>query len=370
MARRVERLAIVWESLGPSHRDRIAAAAAAGFAVTGIGFGRDSAVYRWEAGEAAGARQEVLAEGPPPQGQWQLGWRLAMALWRGRYDAVFLCHYHLPAVFALAVVLRLAGRRVFTMIDSKFDDAPRRLRRELVKRALLLPYHGALAGSLRTAAYLHLLGFARRPVACGYDSLSLARLRALADGAPEPPHGARDFLIVARLVPKKNLAFALRAFATQQPGARYPRRLRIIGEGPEEPALRQLAARLGVQDRVDFAGWLDAAEIARAMRAALCLILPSKEEQYGLVVGEALAQGLPVLVSARAGAVEGLIDNGCNGWIIDPVRPQALIAAMARLDRDRAAWQAVRQAAWHSAQRGDVQVFVAALRTLLRRTGG
>lgn len=103
------------------------------------------------------------------------------------------------------------------------------------------------------------------------------------------------------------------------------------------------------------------------MRGALCLILPSTEEQYGLVVIEALALGLPVLVSANAGAVDDLVDNGVNGWIVDPHRPQALIAAMSLLDRDRATWEQAARAAAATAERGDVRHFVSGVAALLGR---
>jgi len=114
-------------------------------------------------------------------------------------------------------------------------------------------------------------------------------------------------------------------------------------------------------------GAADSAGVAAAMRDALCLILPSTEEQYGLVVIEAFALGLPVLISSNAGAVDELVDNGVNGWIIDPHRPQALIAAMALLDRDRLTWVKAAQAAAATAERGDVRHFVSGVAALLGR---
>jgi glycosyltransferase involved in cell wall biosynthesis len=255
------------------------------------------------------------------------------------------------------------------MIDSKFDDYPRTLWREVFKALMLAPYQGVLAGSRRTASYMFFLGFRRRPVVVGFDRLDLARIRRLGTGQPVPGHGARDFLIVARLVEKKNLAFALRAYAAWSASAANPRRLRIVGYGHLETALRELAAELGIADRVIFMGVADSAQVFRTMGESLCLILPSIEEQFGFVVIEALALGLPVLVSSNAGAVDELIDNGVNGWIVDPYRPAALIAAMALLDRDEAVWTAASEAAWASAERGDVRHFVAGVAALLGRSG-
>lgn len=362
------RIAFAWESLGPSHIDRIEAAVAAGYAVTAIEFAPVSRDYRWESAEPLGAMRITLTDKAERIGPVSLALRLFRAVRRDKCRAAFLCHYHEPGVFLAALLLRLTGCRVFAMIDSKFDDYPRFLSREVGKALLLAPYNGVLVGSRRTAEYMHFLGFRHRPVAPGFDTLDLSRIRRLGGSGPEPDHAERDFLIVARLVEKKNLPFALRAYASWSAMAAHPRQLRIIGYGAMEAELRALAAQLGIAHRVLFMGAMDSVEVCRAMRESLCLILPSIEEQFGLVVIEALALGLPVLVSANAGAVDDLIDNGVNGWIVDPCRPEALVSAMALLDRDVAVWRSASEAAESSAERGDVRHFVAGVAALLGRS--
>ena len=363
------RVAFAWESFGPTHLDRIDAAAAAGYQVTAIEFSGASRDYQWERGELTGAQRVILTRAGERLGPVRLGWRLFRAVRQSRAQTAFLCHYEMPAVFLAALLLRLAGCRVVALMVSKFDDYPRFLWREVFKSFLLAPYHAVLTASPRAAQYMRFLGFRRRPIAGGLDTLDLNRMRKLGAQGAAPGHGARDFLIVARLVEKKNLAFALRAYAAWSAGAANPRRLRIVGYGHLETALRELAAELGIADRVIFMGVADSAQVFRTMRESLCLILPSIEEQFGFVVIEALALGLPVLVSSNAGAVDELIDNGVNGWIVDPYRPAALIAAMALLDRDEAVWTAASEAAWASAERGDVRHFVAGVAALLGRSG-
>ena len=252
-----------------------------------------------------------------------------------------------------------------TMLDSKFDDYPRNLPREVLKAAMLAPYQAALVASRRSADYVRFLGFRRRPVAQGYDSLDVTRLRDLAAAVLPLDHAKREFLIVARLVEKKNLRFAITAFATWQARAAQPRKLRLIGYGDQEDQLRALVSQLGLDSDIVFEGEAGAGRVAEAMRQSLCLILPSREEQFGLVLTEALAQGLPVLVSGNAGGVDGLIDNGVNGWIVDPYRPAALVAAMELLDRDEAVWDRASAAAQGSAERGDVRHFVEAVKSLI-----
>lgn len=359
------RIALVWENFGPSHFDRIGACVADGHMVTAIEFFSASEVYQWEDGDVPGAERITLFRPGERVTTLRLAWRLFRALRAKRFDGTFLCHYQNPAVFLVACALRLLGRPVFTMIDSKFDDYPRFLRRELGKAIMLAPYRGALAGSGRTAAYLHFLGFHRRPVAPGFDTLDVDRIRQLGGTAPAPAHDQCDFLIVARLVPKKNLEFAIRAYAEWRSiAAHRSRKLRIIGYGELEGTLRSLIGDLDLEGQVVLEGAAESAAVCRAMRDALCLLLPSVEEQFGLVVIEAMALGLPVLLSSNAGAVDEMIDNGVNGWIVDPYRPAALVNAMALLDRDEATWRAASVAASAASERGDVRHFTGSVRAL------
>lgn len=360
-----QRIALVWENFGPSHFDRIGACVAAGYQVTAIEFFAASEVYQWEQGEVEGAERITLSHVGERLGALKLAWRLLRALRARRYDGIFLCHYQNVSVFLVACLLRLMGAKAFTMIDSKFDDYPRFLRRELGKSVMLSPYRGALAGSRRTRGYLHFLGFQRRPLAPGFDTLDLERIRRLGGEGRALRHERRDFLIVARLVEKKNLAFAIKAYATWHQQACHPRKLRLIGYGELEDRLRALVEELGLAEQVIFEGAAESARVCQAMRDALCLILPSVEEQFGLVVIEAMALGLPVLLSSNAGAADEMIDNGVNGWIVDPYRPDALVAAMSLLDRDEAAWQTASIAASASSERGDVRHFVAGLAALI-----
>ena len=103
------------------------------------------------------------------------------------------------------------------MIDSKYDDYPRVAWRERLKRLFLLPYSGALAGSERTRDYLAGLGIGYERTCTGYDTVDIARLAPPREApTDQPAFGERPFLIVARLIPKKNIANSLRAFARYQ----------------------------------------------------------------------------------------------------------------------------------------------------------
>jgi glycosyltransferase involved in cell wall biosynthesis len=131
--------------------------------------------------------------------------------------------------------------------------------------------------------------FGVRPlrIAYCYDS---GRFRPPTAGRP-PQAGAPLLLTVSRLWPHKNQAAVLEAAALLE----RPVKVRLIGQGPEEAALRTLARRLGVSCSIDVTA--DDAAVATAFREASVAVCPSRFEGFGLTPVEALASALPVVAS-------------------------------------------------------------------------
>jgi glycosyltransferase involved in cell wall biosynthesis len=79
-----------------------------------------------------------------------------------------------------------------------------------------------------------------------------------------------------------------------------------------------------IADHVQFAGLKPARETTTYFAFAECFVLPSSREPWGLVVNEAMASGLPVIVSDRCGCAEDLVANGTNGYLFDPANDEEL----------------------------------------------
>lgn len=137
-------------------------------------------------------------------------------------------------------------------------------------------------------------------------------------------------LAVARLVERKGLGELIRAFAQLERG-RFE--LEIVGDGPDDRVLRDLAAGLGVAGEVRFLGSLDRAGVAQRYREADLFTLPSSAEAFGNVFAEALASGLPI-VGSTVGGIPELVEHGTNGLLIPPGDPQALAQAIRYLADD------------------------------------
>ena len=153
------------------------------------------------------------------------------------------------------------------------------------------------------------------------------------DGGNAPE--GRYVLFVGAIQPRKDPIAALEALALLDAD------IRLLMVGPEKQAARQVreaVARLGVHHRVEFRGYVDKAELATLYRGALCLLLPSRYEGFGLPVLEAMACGAPV-VATTAGAIPEVA--GDAAVLVDPGDPEALAdgvrRAMAQRERLRTA---------------------------------
>lgn len=151
-------------------------------------------------------------------------------------------------------------------------------------------------------------------------------LRADAGLAPEDA----VVLSVARLVPEKGLHTLIRAAAASGDGRI---RVAVAGSGPDSQQLTGLAGKLGVT--LALLGDLSEEELAEAYVRADIFALLSMHETWGVVVNEAAASGLPLLLSDRVGAAQDLVRGGMNGFVVPAEDVAAAAAALKRLADDR-----------------------------------
>jgi glycosyltransferase involved in cell wall biosynthesis len=147
---------------------------------------------------------------------------------------------------------------------------------------------------------------------------------------PPPAEVAREpvAIFAGRHIPEKQLMLIPEAVAIAR--REVPNlRASIFGDGPERPRLLGEIARLGLEGVIECPGFAPWERIDRALACAMCLLLPSRREGYGLVVIEAAARGTPSIVIRGAdNAATSLIENGVNGFIAEVAQPAALAAAM------------------------------------------
>ena len=141
----------------------------------------------------------------------------------------------------------------------------------------------------------------------------------------------RNAVFMSRIHPKKGILNLVEAWAHIRPA-----NWRLFIAGPDEGAhlavVTQRVRELGIEDSVEFLGQVEGEIKAELLKSANLFILPSFSENFGVVVAEALAYGVPV-ITTRGTPWEGLIHHGC-GWWIDPTLGALTKAMKEALDMD------------------------------------
>jgi glycosyltransferase involved in cell wall biosynthesis len=218
-------------------------------------------------------------------------------------------------------------------------SALRWMKRQYVARCDRYFAYGSAAGRFLTG-----LGAAPNRIHAIYNTSDLAAFRsgwqaaARAQGACDGP---LRFVFVGRLTPYKGLQYVLAVMARLK--ARYDFRFTIIGDGHYRGALEQMVADLGLADRVAFDGYVQQHDLPARLASGDVFVFPSTQEVWGLVVNEALAAGLFVLSSIRAGVTEDLIDPAISGLPIDPYSGQSIEDAVRAVLDDVAGIRARRE---------------------------
>lgn len=155
--------------------------------------------------------------------------------------------------------------------------------------------------------------------------------------------GASRLLVVARLKPHKGVHIAIHALALLPP--RFE--LTVVGDGDPayEKHLRDLAYRLGVAERVTFAGRASVDEVAAQYGASDLFLLPSFEEAFGIALVEAAATGLPS-VASRVGGVPDVVADGRTGCLVPAGDAPALAQAIETLDANSDLYASFSEAAY------------------------
>lgn len=363
------RIAFLWENFGHMHHDRCAAVAAAGVGeIIGLELYERSKVYKWEQTRELNYKKVTLSTRSEHASDTSALWQVVFACMRAKITHAFFCHYELPYIWLAATLLRLMGKKVYVMNDSKFDDYKRSLGREVVKFIAHAPYCGGLAASPRSADYMRFLGHSKYNIALGYDSISVNRCRETVAAFTEPNFHARDFVVVARLVEKKNLIVAIEAYKIFSDTDSLGRRLHICGSGELEELLRSYVLQRGLQELVIFHGHQPIERVLEIMAGALALVVTSTEEQYGIVIAEAQSIGLPVIASTVCGACDEIVRGGVNGFIVEPYNTLGYAFFMRLVANNNDLWNSLKIASMETHGLIDTSRFVDGVKTLIAAT--
>ncbi|HZL48546.1 MAG TPA: glycosyltransferase family 4 protein [Solirubrobacteraceae bacterium] len=250
-----------------------------------------------------------------------------------RYAVVHTCAFPYFSLLA-AAALRPLGR--YRLVVDWF---------EVWSRSYWHDYLGGLQGRIGALVQRACAAVPQR--AFCFSELHAARLRAeglrgqvtvlrgLYAGPTEPaPVQTADPLVLfaGRLIPEKRVALGVAAVAD---AARQIDGLQGVfyGDGPERERLREAIAECDAESFISAPGFVEADLIDGDMRRALCMLLPSRREGYGMVVVEAAAHATPsIVVAGEDNAATELVEDGVNGLVVASADPEAIAAAIVHVE--------------------------------------
>jgi 1,2-diacylglycerol 3-alpha-glucosyltransferase len=343
-------IAIFFDRLGPYHWARLQAAARF-FRVVAVETCAITREYEWERiDEPRGFDKVTLFDDESDSRSFKrapLRKKMAKALGEIDPTVAMIPGWATPAsLVALEWCLR-NQRPAVVMSESNAFDEERYALGELIKRIVVSLFSAGLAGGQLQREYLITLGLPCNRVFTGYDvvdneyfatnAVHVRENQATFRRELELPE--RYFLASARFVPKKNLRRLMEGYAFYRSLAGPNHwKLVLLGDGPLRPELVILRHKLELANDILLPGFIQYRKLPAYYALADAFVHASTMEQWGLVINEAMAAGLPVIVSNRCGCVPDLVAEGKNGFTFDPESERSLgklMADMSTLPKER-----------------------------------
>ncbi len=253
-------------------------------------------------------------------------------------DVVVISGWASAESFAALLWARARQKGVVVMSESGADDGPRSPWREYIKSRVLRYCDAALVGGLTHQKYVVRLGLSGERVMRGYDVVDNQHFR---NGAAKARSRGREerrrlglperyMLASCRFIAKKNIPTLVSAFASACTGTAAPD-LVILGDGEQRLAIEAAIRSSGMEERIHLMGFQQYQNLPSYYGLAEGFVHVPRTEQWGLVVNEAAAAGLPLIVSRSCGCATELVIEGENGYLVDALDASDIASALRRM---------------------------------------
>jgi glycosyltransferase involved in cell wall biosynthesis len=253
-----------------------------------------------------------------------LNWRVRASLKKFAPEAIICGGYNYPAAWEALSWSRRKGADFILWSESNQYDA-RSLRRwvESLKAHFLASCNRFVVPGKSSFEYLQLLGVAADKIFTAPDAVDNNWFEASANIARSQSAELRNrlglpgrfILFAGRLVPEKGIFDLLEAYGRLEDDVRSSVGLVFAGDGKSRVDLERSAKRISL-GTIHVAGFAQREDLAAMYGLADVFVLPTHSDPWGLVVNEAMACGLPVIVTSVAGCAADLVDDGRNGYVV------------------------------------------------------
>jgi 1,2-diacylglycerol 3-alpha-glucosyltransferase len=328
---------LAYQQFGPYHRARLRHSLpyfqSRGLRLVGLEIFERQLAYEWDNVDPSEDLVRVRLD--PLRGdrmRWSDGVRIVRAIERIEPSCIFVNGWGTRDAWALYAYCVAKGVARVIVSDSSPKDSTRSAAREFVKSMIVRNCSAAFVAGRPHVDYVKALGVQADSIFEGCDAIDNAHFAI----SRPPGLSGRRLLTVARLEPQKNLlaaADAFLAFVDNCGGGDWS--WHIAGYGSLEAELQEKAR--SSEGRLRLLGKLSYTELPAAYLEADLYWQPSLVEPWGLAVNEAMASGLPILVSEHCGCVDDLVDAN-TGWIFDPTSQATLISGLQAAFGERDRW--------------------------------
>lgn len=335
---------VLWQRIGPYHLARLNAAVSTfsknNINLKGVEICPDDNIYNWTPiRQSDGVKYETLFPGAKYEELSRSSIRCAVMDKLEAFDPEVVAINGWSAAEAKTALewCKQKNRTAVLMSESKEDDFYRLSIIEYFKRRTVRKFDSALVGGEPHKLYSIKLGVKPDKVFAGYDVVDNDYFIAASDLARNRGIELRNkydlpekyFIVVARFVEEKNLFRLIDAYKEYKAVNDVKAwGLVICGSGPLEEELKIYGADI---EGIKWMGFRQINELPEIYAFASAFILPSTREPWGLVLNEAMACRLPVLVSSTAGCRYDLLKDGENGFLFDPYKPSELTGCMKKI---------------------------------------
>lgn len=335
------KVAIQFHRIGPYHAARLEGAVNAGMEVVAIELSGKDNTYAWDVVEdSAGSKRVTLFPDSDADdlSYAEIASTLDKTLRELQPDVLAVNGWASQAAYAAMSWSQAHSVPAVVMSESTPWDFKRVCWKELIKKQLMRFFSAGLVGGKAHCDYLSDLGMNENAIFLGYnavdnDYFTEHARKGAADSAnlPDIPK-APFFLASGRFIEKKNFLRLIEAYsAYRNKLSGEPWDMVILGDGDLRADIEQKIHELNLDEHVHLPGFKQIEELPIWYATASCFVHVSTTEQWGLVVNEAMASGLPVIVSHTCGCACELVRNGENGYEVDPYSEKDIAGSMERV---------------------------------------
>lgn len=243
-------------------------------------------------------------------------------------NVINLPGYYEPAMNVVLFYCRLKGIQVVISADSTEGDNPNIGWRETLKRFVVSKAQGFFCYGSKSAEYILKLGMKPKHILVANNSVDNNKVASVHAEAFKTRDQVKqsynlrkyNFIYVGRLIGVKNLDNLLAAYKALDDSNWG---LIVLGDGDEEVKLKKYKSDNNLDGICFIEGqpWFD---VPKILALADVFVLPSYSEPWGLVVNEAMASGLPVIVSNKCGSAFDAVLEDSNGYTFNPYNVEEL----------------------------------------------